>query len=446
MYRRDGVLLRQVNLVAAEEWRAVTEAGLLNRLQAAGLLVGHDAAPLDWAADPSIAHAVIQPEVVPFISYPYEWTFGQLQAAALLTLRIQEEATRAGFELRDASAYNVQFHAGRPIFIDTLSFRRARPGAPWVAYRQFCEHFLAPLALMARRDIRLGALQREHVDGIPLDLAAAMLPSRTRLSLGLGSHVHLHARAQRQHADRPESAARAQERQIGPTQRAALLDSLRRLVDGLAWKPAGTEWADYGSTASSYDDESARKKDDLVAEMIAGAAPSVVWDLGANAGRYSAIAAGVAGRVLALDIDPAASEKHWRDLQARNESRILPLLQDLADPSPAIGWDLRERRSLFDRAEDATLMALALVHHLAIGRNVPLPMLSATLARLGRDLVIEWVPKEDPMVQRLLASREDVFSDYTQDGFEAAFASDWVTLDWQAVAGTARLLYRMRRA
>ena len=175
-------------------------------------------------------------------------------------------------------------------------------------------------------------------------------------------------------------------------------------------------------------------------------APSVVWDLGANAGRYSAIAARHVERVVALDIDPAASERHWRSIVSRGETRVLPILQDLADPSPAIGWDARERLSLFDRAEGATLLALALVHHLAIGRNVPLPMLSATLARLGDGLIIEWVPKGDPMVDRLLASREDVFPDYTEAGFQAAFAPTWTTVDRLPVAGTTRVLYLMRRA
>ena len=388
---------------------------------------------------------MIRPAPLPFISYPYEWTFGELKAAALLTLEIQQQAAASGFELRDASAYNVQFLLGRPVFIDTLSFRRVEPGAPWIAYGQFCEHFLAPLALMALRDIRLGRLQRDHLDGIPLDLAAALLPGRTRLSVGLGGHVHLHARARRQHASRPDSAGRARERTMSRTRREALIDSLQRLVGGLSWTPSGTEWADYGSTASSYDDQSARRKDAVVAEMVEAVKPDVVWDLGANAGRYSAIAARTAQQVIALDIDPAASERHWHALQASGETRILPLLQDLADPSPAIGWDLRERRSLLERAGDATLLALALIHHLAIGRNVPLPMLSATLARLGRELIIEWVPKDDPMVKRLLSSREDVFPDYTQAGFEAAMAGEW-TVRWvQPIAGTPRAIYRLGR-
>jgi hypothetical protein len=445
VYRRDGTLYRQVNRVALDEWTALAESNFLADLQADALLIPHETVALDLAADPTLAVAVIRPERVPLVSYPYEWTFGQLKAAALLTLEIQQRAVAAGFTLRDASAYNVQFRAGRPVLIDTLSFQRGVAGAPWAGYRQFCEQFLAPLALMARRDIRLGGLLRDHLDGIPLDLAASLLPARTRLSLGLGSHVHLHARAQRRHANRPESAAASDGTAMSPTRQAALLDSLQRVISGLDWKPEGTEWADYG-VSSSYDEGSAAAKDRLVDAAIRTLAPSVVWDLGANAGRYAAIAAKHADRVVAFDVDPAASERHWRSLVSTGEKRVLPLLQDLASPSPATGWDGRERLSLFDRAEDATLLALALVHHLAIGRNVPLPMLSATLARLGDALILEWVPKEDPMVQRLLASREDIFPDYTEAGFRAAFEPAWRIVDRLPVAGTPRVLFVLRRS
>ena len=231
---------------------------------------------------------------------------------------------------------------------------------------------------------------------------------------------------------------------MSPTRQAALLDSLTRVVQGLVWKPVGTEWAEYG-VASSYDDASADRKDAIVAELLKAAAPSVVWDVGANAGRYSAIAATVADRVVALDIDPAASERHWRQLQAAGETRILPILQDLANPSPSIGWDTRERASLFDRADDGTVLALALVHHLAIGRNVPLPMLAETFARLGNNLIVEWVPKSDPMVRKLLATREDVFPTYDEAGFEAALLARWEVVDRRPVDGTDRVLYRARR-
>ncbi len=231
VYRRDGAILRQVNHPAEPEWIAAREAGLFARLQGVGLLVGHEDAPIEWAADQSRAIAVIRPEPIPLISYPYEWTFGQLKAAALLTLRIQGEAAALGFELRDASAYNVQFLRGRPVFIDTLSFRRAVAGAPWIAYRQFCEHFLAPLALMARRDIRLGGLLRDHLDGVPLDLAAdaAARPDAPRPR---SRQPRSSPRARPASACRPARGWReAAERTMSPTRQAALLDSLVRLIE-----------------------------------------------------------------------------------------------------------------------------------------------------------------------------------------------------------------------
>ena len=161
------------------DWEVARASGLLDRLVADGLLVDHDEAPFEAAAAPD-AVAVIRPRLLDFVSYPYEWSFGQLKEAALLTLELQSRALDAGMRLKDASAYNIQFDAGRPILIDTLSFEAAPDTEPWPAYRQFCEHFLAPLALIAHRDARCGLMLREFIDGIPLDLAATLLPGRTQ--------------------------------------------------------------------------------------------------------------------------------------------------------------------------------------------------------------------------------------------------------------------------
>jgi SAM-dependent methyltransferase len=354
----------------------------------------------------------------------------------------------AGFTLRDASAYNVQFQRGRPILIDTLSLEPASPRAPWLAYRQFCEHFLAPLALMARRDIRLGGLLRSHLDGIPLDLAAGLLPGRTRLNPGLSAHLHLHARAQRRHESRGEAAgAEARRASVGKLGGEALLDNLRRTVAALDWTPAGTEWADYeaGDAADEAARTAAAEKDVLVRSLLADAGGRAVWDLGANVGRHSAIAAELGPRVVAWDADPAAVERHYRALKANGATAILPLLVDLADPSAAVGWALEERRSIVDRADADVVLALALVHHLAIGRNVPLPRVADFLASLAPGLIIEWVGRDDPMVRRLLATREDVFANYDLDGFRAAFRGRFRIVDERPIPGTGRVLLRMVR-
>jgi SAM-dependent methyltransferase len=440
VFRRDGVLYRQINAVFADDWRAFESSSLAADLIERRLLVSHQPASLELAPEDG-AIAVIQPDEIGFISYPYEWSFSQLKDAALLTLEAQARAAEHGMTLRDASAYNVQFRGGRPILIDTLSFERAALGAPWKPYRQFCEHFLAPLALMAHRDGRLGLLMRNYIDGIPLDLAAELLPRGTRWSAGLAAHIHLHARAQRQHADDAEVAPRAVT--MKGSRRLALLDHLRRTVEGLKVSAGGTAWADYADR-TSYSTAGTASKEKIVRRMLDAIGARKAWDVGANTGRYSAIAADAGYEVLALDIDWAAVERHYLALRSSGEARIMPLLADIAEPSPAIGWENEERASLLDRANADVVVGLALIHHLAIGRNVPLPMISRLMARLAPNLVLEWVPKDDPMAKRLLAAREDIFADYSADGLRAAFRRDFEIVEEAPIDDSLRILFRMR--
>jgi hypothetical protein len=443
VFRRDGILYRQIQPPAADDWAAFLSSGLHGRLVADRLLVEHADASPGLAAVPG-AVAVIQPRVVELISYPYEWCFSQLQEAALLTLDLQSRALDAGMRLRDASAYNVQFDDGRPIFIDSLSFEKASDTEPWPAYRQFCEHFLAPLALMAHRDPRCGLMLRDFIDGIPLDLAAGLLPWRTRLNLGLSAHVHLHARAQRRAGGAPAaSGTAARARRISPTGQRALLDSLRRTVAGLRIEPGGP-WADYaGST--SYSEAATASKGELVRAMLVLARGRTVWDLGANTGVYSALATQAGYRVVAFDQDAGSVEAHWRHVRGVRNPAILPLVLNLTNPSPALGWGLRERRSFFDRGEPDVLMALALVHHLAIGNNVSLEGIAELFARIAPRAIVEFVPKEDPMTQRLLAARPDIFDRYTIDGFRDAFGGQFRITRESPIADSPRTLFLLER-
>jgi hypothetical protein len=459
IYRRDGVLLRQVQPVWLEEWTAFRDSGLAKRLVLGGRLLPWHDAPLSDAFDDTAA-AVIRPDVVPFISYPYEWTFGQLRDAALLTLAVESAALAEGWTLKDASAYNVQFRGVQPVLIDHLSFQRLAPDSPWVAYQQFCEHFLAPLALMSRRDVRMGRLLRDQLDGIPLDLAAALLPGRTKLRLGLAAHIHLHARSQRSHAG---DARKPTQVKISLKRLSALVQSLQETVSGLKWQPAGTEWADYSDKRhASYEGGTPDAKEVIVRDLLTAAggtaagedgtageggagAGRLCWDLGANTGRFSRIAADLGYRVLSFDIDPAAAERHYRALRTAGRTDTLPLVMDLADPSPGLGWAQQERAGLLERANADVILALALVHHLAIGRNVPLPMVVDLFADLAASAIVEWVPRGDPMVDVLLASREDVFTGYTTDGFEAAVDARFEVRSRTPIEGSPRVLYHLER-
>jgi ribosomal protein L11 methylase PrmA len=362
--------------------------------------------------------------------------------------------------LRDASAYNVQFLGTRPVFIDTLSFGRYAEGQPWAAYRQFCQHFLAPLAMMALVDPSLGELARMHSDGIPLQLAANLLPVRTHLKPGLLMHLHLHGRSEAKASRAPAFAkasarqapafakASARQARMGRTAMLGLVDSLDRTVRHLSWKPAETLWSTYG-THLNYTDLAQQRKQQLVTEMLQATARrarvQMVWDLGANTGIYSRIAAASGARVISFDSDHAVVEQHFRHTSTEDNTRVLPIVQNLANPSPAVGWNHGERRSLVDRGPADVAMALAVIHHLTIGCNVPMPAVAQFLARVCRNLIIEFVPKHDSQVERMLALREDVFRDYSQDRFEAAFREHFTIVQSAPIEGTVRTLYLMER-
>ncbi len=437
IFTRDGKLYRQINLKYRENYDLLMSSGLYDRLAARKLLIPHTPADIN-PAEPEHAYLVIQPEIVPFISYPYEWCFSQLKNAALTTLRVQKEAMARGMTLKDASAYNIQFIHGRAALIDTLSFEEMEPGQPWVAYRQFCQHFLAPLALMAYVDIRLSQLLRVYIDGIPLDLASRLLPWKTRLNFGLLTHIHAHAGVQKKFADSGEGA-RA-EGMVSARGLAGLIDSLEGAVKGLKWKPAGTEWGEYYE-ATNYSDQAMDEKSRLVREFLALTEPGDVWDLGANTGAFSRVACEAGRLTISFDIDPAAVEKNYLSAREEKNGLILPLVLDLTNPSAGIGWANQERMSLAGRGPAGTILALALIHHLAISNNVPLAEVARFFAELGKWLIIEFVPKSDSQVKRLLASREDIFDGYHMDGFEKDFGSVYELVRKADIPGSERVLY-----
>jgi ribosomal protein L11 methylase PrmA len=441
VFVRDGVLYRQINEMARADYERLAGSGLYETLVQSGDLIRHD------EADPALspdgrAVRVIRPERVEFISYPYEWCFSQLKDAALLTLRLQKSAMRHGMSLKDATAYNVAFSKGRAVWIDTLSFEIETPGSPWVAYRQFCQMFLAPLALMAHADVRLQELLRSYIDGVPLDLASRLLPRRTRMRPGLLMHVHLHATAQRRAGTGAIGANKT--RQLGKNALVGIVESLERTVAALEWRARGTAWGNYYD-ATNYSDAAFAHKREIVAAAIDRLRPRSVWDLGANDGTFSRVASDRGISTIAFDVDPVAVEKNYRRVKQSSEQHMLPLLMDFTNPSGRYGWANAERDALADRGPADLALALALVHHLAIAHNVPLERIADYFARLGRTLVIEFVPKEDSQVQRMLASRKDIFDRYTQEGFERAFATAFDIEQATRVREAARTIYVMRR-
>ena len=447
VFLHDGVVHRQVNNSFAASYDAFLSSGLYDKLVQRKLLVAHEEITDGSVAGTHDCYRILKPQQIPFVSYPYEWSFSQLKDAAMLTLKVQHEAIRHGFILKDASAYNVQFLDSRPVFIDTLSFDTYGPGTPWVAYKQFCQHFLAPLALMAHTDVELSKLMISHIDGVPLPLASKLLPFKTRFNYAIATHIHLHSRMQQQHADNASDDTPLASKHSSLSEQGlnALMEALAKTVQKLTWKMPDTEWGDYYEN-TNYSDRAGEEKRDLVDRLL-GSIPDqlvVVQDFGANTGEFSRIAAKHCALVVSQDIDPVAVEMNYRKSASDGPANILPLIQDFSSPSPAIGWGNAERDSFLQRSHCDGLLVLALVHHLAISNNVPLSNIAALFASLTRWLVIEFVPKEDSQVIRLLATREDIFPDYTRDGFEAAFFHHFTIEESSPVAESERTLYLMK--
>jgi len=440
LFQQDGALFRQVNTSCKDNYDCLMRSGLYDTLVEAELLVPHEEQDIA-AARPDIAYKIIKPEIIPFISYPNEWCFSQLKDAALITLAIQKKALDFGMTLKDSSAYNIQFIKNRPVFIDTLSFERYEDGTPWVAYRQFCQHFLAPLSLMAYRDIRLNQLFRVYIDGVPLDLASALLPVYTRFVFSLFSHIHLHAKSQKIFAGKNVTI---NNRKMKKLSLLGLIDNLESAVKKLKWRPQGTEWVNYYDD-TNYSSDALGHKEKAVIDFIDRTGPALIWDLGANTGRFSRIAGSRGIRTVSFDVDPASVEINYLECVRTREARVLPLLLDLTNPTSGIGWGNQERMSIIDRGPSEVVLALALIHHLVISNNVPFEKIADFFSKICKFLIIEFVPKNDSQVQRLLLTRKDIFSDYVEPVFEKKFERYFTILDSVRIRDSERTLYLMQR-
>ncbi|MBA4147302.1 MAG: SAM-dependent methyltransferase [Verrucomicrobia bacterium] len=435
----QGEFLRVVQPSYAANYDLLLGSGLYDSLVKRGLLIPHEEIQRGTAFPD--AYKLLKPQQLSFISYPYEWCFSQLKDAALATLEIQKLAIAHGMNLKDATAYNIQFVEGRPLLIDTLSFEKLE-AKPWIAYGQFCRHFLAPLALMSYRDVRLSQLLRVHLDGIPLELASKLLPTRSRLKLWLLIHLHLHSASERKLGDKRLDRSAQQKYSIKSLE--GLIQSLGTAIETLRWEPPKNVWGNYYEETVTPGKYVGHKKE-IVSQFLQSAKPAVVWDLGANTGLFSRLAAENGSSVLSFDGDPDCVEINYLEARKKNEKRILPLLMDLVNPSPALGWDNSERMRWLERHTPDLTIALALIHHLAIGNNLPWQQLVEFFHKISPRLIIEFVPKNDPNAQKLLRVREDIFTDYTREKFEEAFSERFEIEAAAAVEDSERKVYLMRR-
>ena len=438
----DARVLRALSEDGLADWMALSESKLFEQAVAEGKLVA--TSRIDDASIAGAA-AVLEHERIPFVSYPYEWTFAMLRDAALLQLELLRRGLEENLILKDSSSYNVQWRGARPVFIDVGSFERLRQGEPWAGYRQFCMLFLNPLLLQAYKGVDFRPWLRGSLEGITPVEARRLVSFRDLFRRGVMTNVALHARLERRHDD-SERDMKSELKRAGFKKEliAANVRRLEKLVRALEWEPGSTAWSDYSAT-TSYDEVDAARKEEFVREVVHTRAWNLVWDIGCNEGRHSRIAAENARYVVALDGDPAVVDRLYRSLAVEGETTILPLVADVTDPSPALGWQGLERKTLEARGRPELTLCLAVLHHIAIGGNVPVPEFLSWLAELRTALVIEFPTRDDPRVASLLQRKKTgAHPDYDREPFERALAERFEIERTEELAGGTRILYHAK--
>jgi SAM-dependent methyltransferase len=439
-------VFRTLSPAGRTEFDALVRSGLYAALVGAGHLVPTTLCRAESVGLPTdgVGEFVLEHERIPFITYPYEWSFDMLRDAALLTLTIIERALEHDFTLKDATPFNVQFRRGKPVFIDILSFEPYRAGEPWVGYSQFCSMFLYPLMLTAYRHVEFHPWLRGALGTLSCLDMSRLFGWRDVLRPGVLVHVKLAARFQRSFEQTDvRLPGRFAEIRFSKAAIRSNVNRLRQAISKLQYAPPYPHWARYTSE-NTYSSEDERAKIAAVEEALARQRPRRVWDLGCNTGVYSDLAACAGAEVVAIDADAASIEALYQAQKAGERSpNIQCLVGDLTNASPAMGWALAERRTWQARGQADFVIALALVHHIVISGNIPVEQFVSSLRSLASAGITEFVTKDDPQVKRLLSRRRDVFTDYTLARFQDALRRHFTIVKQQPNSEGTRVLFQL---
>lgn len=438
VFQKNGILYRQVNKVFKDDFDQFIKSGLYDHFANNNWLVAHEEIAENYSGSDDW-YKTLKPQRIPFISYPYEWSFDMIKDAALLVLQMAREAMRFGMMLKDATPYNVQWRNGRPIFIDTLSFEKYDPSKPWIAYRQFCENFVAPLVLMHHRSQPLQQMLLAYPEGIPLTITRSLLPWTSFFFFYTYLHIHLHSKwSSKKVMNTPVTQTNFSEKKM-----IQILESLTALVEKKKWKDKPTTWNQYYDEASQRDDYLPKKKE-IIQQWLTEIDCKSAIDLGANTGEFSYLLAEKDIPVVAVDFDHSTINKLFTRVKTEGKN-ILPLVIDLANPSPAIGLNNTERASFMERTNVDLALALALVHHMAIGKNIPFKKIAELFEKMTSFLIVEFIPKQDEKIQYMLSEKKDIYYDYTEQNFLMAFEKYFSIEKKQEIANSGRILYQMKK-
>lgn len=443
VYQIDGQIYRYLDEVASKNWRSFQKSALYRDLEKNGDIVATSEAKPDEYPQSIISNRwemALKHEKIEFISYPYEWSFHQLKDAALFHLDILQRALKEGMIIKDSSAYNIQWRGVKPVFIDVASFENLPSGEPWVGYKQFCEMFLNPLMLAAYKKTSFQPWMRGRLNGIETVELSSLMSLRDFLRRGVFFHVYLHAKLQESMKTSDISKSSIKKTGFGKKLIHNNAESLKNIIRKLDVSDATSHWVGYTETHSYKEDDYSAKKE-FIENVCAKRGGKLVWDLGCNTGDFSLIAAKTGSYVVAMDADENAVSALYERCKKEGVANVLPLNINLVDPSPSQGWRNEERLGLEKRGKPYLVLALALIHHVVITNNVPLPDFVAWLAALGGAVALEFVSKEDEMVKTLLKNKEDIYDDYSEENLEYNLKKYFEVAEKISLKGGLRTLY-----
>lgn len=375
---------------------------------------------------------VLKVKKIPFVSYPYEWSFSQLKIAALLTLKINIIALEYGMILKDASKFNVQFIGCKPVFIDLGSFEIYKSNSIWAGYQQFCRHFLAPLLLASYKDVRLIKLLLANIDGIDLSFVRTLLPLKSFLNSGVFLHIILNTLGVKTIGNKK---IKLKEQGLK-----SILVHLTDTIENLKIKNKNSEWVDYYNF-TNYSDSGLLEKVSIIEEFIKKLNVKTALDLGANDGRFSKLLSNSSIYTVSTDIDELAVEKNFIDAFRDENDNLLSLHFNFANPTPSIGWDNIERKSFYDRSKFDLVLALAVVHHFVITYDLSFEMLAEKFSQIGKYLIIEFPLPIDEKVYFISRNKPARLSIYNIENFKCAFEKYFIELDNKFIESNSRLVF-----
>lgn len=441
IFTEKGIVRRSILPIYFKQYKALKSTNIFSRLSEAKLLIPHKEISV------SAHEIIIEPEQIPFITYPYEWSFNQYKEAALLTLKIQKYCLEHGFSLKDATAFNVAFHNGKAVFIDTLSFDFYEENTPWRAYKQFVTHFLGPLVLAHFHGAQSLKLMSNFIDGIPVKMLSSMLPFKTKLSPFLYSNIHLLAKFEDKHNE--DYKGEVKHSKLSKKAQLNIITSLYDYIKKLSLKEH-SEWGNYYDK-TNYSDTAFTEKAKIINQWVNKLNTNTIVDIGGNDGTFVRQIDRDFKLALVGDIDNNAVDFNHKTLNVNKEAFMLPFILDVLNPAPAAGFENKERQSFLERiqklAPDVT-MALAVIHHMSLSGNVPFEMSAQFFSSFSKYLIIEFPKREDSWVQRLLNTKGEFkshFEYYNIDAFEATYLKHFEIVEKHAIQNSERVMYLFKQ-